>query len=122
MKITLPEVWGCEHQAADESIYKRSFMFVKQWNRHDDLVKKIDAILSFFTSYENMYSLSFAKYAMKVNVAYNVLHFACAVGESRGITEDVILGLWKQVFGRDIWEFTGRYSPCSKRQAKLQKI
>jgi len=121
MKITIPETWGCNNSAADDHIYKRAYYFVNHWNRKVDLEEKLEAVVSFFGQYENIYSLHFAKYAMKVEVAYNVMHFACDIAATSGITEDVILGLWKQIFRRDIWEFTGRYSPFSARQVLLAK-
>lgn len=121
MKIKLKEDWGCEDPVANEAVMKRAYWFIKKWNKANDWDDRLFAITTLFRNYENMYSYSYAKQVMRTVVANNVLHFACDIGETRGIPRDVIEGLWKDVFRSEIWEFTGSYSPFSKRQVKLSK-
>ena len=114
--MNIPETWGTGDIEADAQIYRLIVLSYKSFIRKNGWDYSINAIVRTFQKYENMYTCKRVKVLMRKNVAFNIFFFVCNMAEPRGITEDIVEGLWKQVFRREIWQFTGSYSPCSKKQ------
>jgi hypothetical protein len=114
MKIVLPYDWECEDQIADMAITIKAERFISVFNREKTIPLKTRSIYRFFQSYEDAYNRQFASAAMRKRVANRVFEFAVYIGNTKGISRDVIEGLWLKVFGSEIWEFTGKFSASLK--------